>query len=571
MAVPRTFGRSRTVAVAMAATLVLIAVAPVSAVAPLYEPCDVQNAAVSYPGTAGQSANNDLDCYAVAIQGPDNTTPDYTPENPWAVRPLLSVGDQVPRTRNNAQSYQMVGIPDGLGIDKVRGNEAIIYMNHEFATAPFGGSGGLALTQAVIGEPQNRGAFVSTWVVDKDGRIASGDYAYDWVYTEDSSDGPIALVGNATRPFARFCSGTLAGKEFGFDRPIFFTNEEDGVPANTYDERGGLSVAIFDQEAHTLPKLGHMPKENTVPAPKTGNQTVLFALEDGGFNADGAPNSQLYMWVGDKQPRGSVLARNGLLNGTLYVFVADSDNVLPATYRTEADFLSGSISGRWHPLSDQTAGNQATLEAEAQAAQAFGFVRVEDGAFDPKDPSRFFFATTGDAAAASYNLLGRLYELAFDPKNPTADTTLTIRQNAQVEIAAGRDTALSPDNLDVADGVLMVNEDGTGASRPVMGGTIAVPGGRNRDGSIWRFNTSNFDDRSRIVELDPPSEDGVAVGPGVWETSGIAFAEDVFGHDSWIFDVQAHPPTTAPGIATLEDGQLLVLYRPGDDDDGEDD
>jgi hypothetical protein len=50
----------------------------------------------------------------------------------------------------------------------------------------------------------------------------------------------------------------------------------------------------------------------------------------------------------------------------------------------------------------------------------------------------------------------------------------------------------------------------------------------------------------------------VAVGPGVWETSGIISAP-FLGEDVWIFDVQAHSPTGAPLGGTVEDGQLLVL------------
>ena len=58
------------------------------------------------------------------------------------------------------------------------------------------------------------------------------------------------------------------------------------------------------------------------------------------------------------------------------------------------------------------------------------------------------------------------------------------------------------------------------------------------------------------------------VGPGVWETSGIIDATELYGDDTWLFDVQAHPPTTAPKPNTVEDGQLLMLIGP--DDNGRD-
>ena len=50
------------------------------------------------------------------------------------------------------------------------------------------------------------------------------------------------------------------------------------------------------------------------------------------------------------------------------------------------------------------------------------------------------------------------------------------------------------------------------------------------------------------------------VGPGIWETSGIIDGATLFGDNSWIFDVQAHPPTQAPNPASqVEDGQLLLM------------
>ena len=33
----------------------------------------------------------------------------------YQIRPILSVGDQVPETSDPSKRYQMVGIPDGLG------------------------------------------------------------------------------------------------------------------------------------------------------------------------------------------------------------------------------------------------------------------------------------------------------------------------------------------------------------------------------------------------------------------------------------------------------------------------
>lgn len=126
-------------------------------------------------------------------------------------------------------------------------------------------------------------------------------------------------------------------------------------------------------------------------------------------------------------------------------------------------------------------------------------------------------------------------------------------------IAAGGDTAISPDNLDVSNRYLMVQEDGTTESRAIMAQ-------KGRNGSIWRFDLaggSGIDEASgtRVVTLTPPGRDGVPVGPGVWETSGIIDTQGLFGAGSWLFDVQAHPPTAAPSGGTVEDGQLLLLRR----------
>jgi hypothetical protein len=134
-------------------------------------------------------------------------------------------------------------------------------------------------------------------------------------------------------------------------------------------------------------------------------------------------------------------------------------------------------------------------------------------------------------------------------------------------VAAGGDIAISPDNLDVSRRYLMINEDGTTESRAVMAA-------KGRDGSIWRFDLAKGpvgavgvdpSTATRVAQLDPPGRDGIPVGPGVWETSGIIDTSALFGADTWLSDVQAHPPTTPPGgpTVTVEDGQLFLLRPSG--------
>jgi hypothetical protein len=151
-----------------------------------------------------------------------------------------------------------------------------------------------------------------------------------------------------------------------------------------------------------------------------------------------------------------------------------------------------------------------------------------------------------------------LYSLRLNPGNPTQPSSLALVYDANDVIAAGGDIALSPDNIDTSHDYLMINEDGTGASRPVMAS-------KGRDGSIWRFDITvgsvgvDAATATRVVELDPPGRDGVAVNPGIWETSGIIDASELFGVDWWLSDVQAHPPTAAPAAGTVEDGQLFLM------------
>jgi hypothetical protein len=464
----------------------------------------------------------------------------------YETKALLSVGDRVPLTSDPSKQFQMVGIPDGLGAHRNGDGTSTVYMNHELRNT--------AQTETIVGAPLAKGAQVSRLTIDRTGKVLSAEPAYTTVYQENTLVGPAATVANTTRPFSRFCSGSLAGTREGFDRNIYFANEEDG-PAASFDGRGGQAVAIFDGEAHALPKLGRFAWENTLVQTRHDDLTVIMGMEDGPSALDPAvENSQLYLYVGvqDRSKGASVLRRNGLDNGTLYVAVPTN-----ASLTGEDDFTAGDVAIRWVAIPNAGDMDAARLEAASDAVGALRFARPEDGAFNKRNRHEFLFVTTGGAAGA--NVLGRLYSLALDRKNPIAPATLSVVSNADTIIAAGGDTAISPDNIDVSDKYLMINEDGTGDTRPVMAA-------KGRDGSIWRFDIDRHgvdpDSAVRVAELNPPGRDGIAVGPGVWETSGIIDAKGIIsGKDTWLFDVQAHGPTTAPAPNTVEDGQLLMMVR----------
>jgi hypothetical protein len=503
------------------------------------------------------------------------------PGSGWETRPLVSSGDVVPETGGAGLQHRMVGIPDGLGIDRPRRpgmrGTVRVWMAHEFAQN--------VVTQPRVGRPAHRGAFADQWYLDRDGRVLSARRAYDHVYQDGTYVGPTPDVSNDTRAFSRWCSAFLAGPAEGFDRPVFFTNEETqprSTPGGTetFSPLGSQTVAIFDDEAHALSRLGHFPRENAVVMRGTGRRTVILATEDGPRTLD----SQLYMYVGikDRTSR-DPLRRNGLDNGRLYVFASDDAR------DDENQLLQGDrVRGHWEEVENAAQLSDVETEAHVDAKGAFGFVRLEDGAFRRDRSDEFWFTATGDQgrrdeADPRTNELGRLYRLRVSARDPLAGGTLTQVYNAD-QYPVQQDRLLSPDNVDVTRRYIAINEDGHagGSIADRQSGADRTTGSRDdmdrlgRDGSIWIVPLATAGDpatHERVVELVGRSEGGRDGRPtvdehgnraGVWETSGIVRAR-FFGRDAFLYDVQAHPQPTAPPDGrevTGEDGQLMLL-RPG--------
>ena len=257
----------------------------------------------------------------------------------YQIKALFSADDKVPLLGGApGQQYRMVGIPDGLGAHPNADGTSTLFMNHEL--------GFTALSEPVVGGPKNRGAIVSQWILDDDGDPVAGRRAYDQIFAENTLLGPAPVVGNEAqmpRQLARFCSGFLAGPANGFDRWIYLTNEESGG-AEQLRRHGAANRSPSSTASSTrCPSWAALNKENTVVQPDQGTRTVIFPTEDGPATLD----NQLYMYVGnkDRSANATVLARNGLDNGTLYVFRS-----LDPARNSERTFTSGSVTGEWVPI-----------------------------------------------------------------------------------------------------------------------------------------------------------------------------------------------------------------------------
>jgi hypothetical protein len=298
--------------------------------------------------------------------------------------------------------------------------------------------------------------------------------------------------------------------------------------------------------------MGRAKWENVVVMPFTGRRTVVLLLEDGPEDGDGL-HSQLYLYLGEKQPGAAdPLVANGLVGGQLYVFASrDAARNSEATFNAKGH----SVRGRWMPIDGRL--DDQPFDAAAKAAGGFNFVRIEDGAADPRDRGVFYFATTGERVTA--NTLGRIYRLRIDPRRPEDGATLTLLLDHD-------DGIVCPDNLDVnRHGELAIQEDPGFDLRQID---------LQRDSSIWIYHIRKHRLR-RVAEIDrdparahalalDPSNESVAKDdvPGGWETSGILDMESSLGRGAWLMTVQAHSLRVAPTAETVQGGQLLLMVVP---------
>jgi len=458
------------------------------------------------------------------------------------IRPLISVGDKV-------GAYTFESIPDGIAVEKVNGNRANLYVNHETSLVPF-----------PVGFSDFTNSILSKIVVDtKSQNILSGSYV-------------IPSEAN----FQRFCSNFLATKEHGFGRPIVLTSEEatdrvnrtgSAFPARPGSEQAGVVVA-YDVRNNTYKavySMGRHNHENAVAIP--GYKVSVILSGDDTFSA---PASQMYMYL--------THGATGVMNdsGALYGFKSDDPTV------NDYGDLSGSksVSGAFVRVPVAIAlGEQDGLEKWSNDNGIFQFIRVEDIAYDRNTPNVVYFADTGEPRAlpdATTTRLrrgpsgtkgpypnGRIFKMVLDKKNMLRVTSLSILIDGDSKGAASAgDLSLihNPDNVETTKQALLFQED------PGSQNQYAASDSNGTNARTWRYDlkTGKLD----VVATANQAALDQTTAKGNWEGSGIVDASAVFGKGWFYTNVQAHSvliqQEKRDGITyKREAGQLLLIKIPG--------
>ncbi len=472
---------------------------------------------------------------AFAATGPSSSaTPYLTPVEPGVeFTSILTTGDTVALrqvwSRAPAQTYRMAGIPDGLGAWDNDDGTFTVVMNHEL-----GSSVGVARAHG------GKGAFVSRWQIRKsDLKVLNGQDLIERVKLWDGSQ----FVETPGAVFNRFCSADLAPSKALFNRKsgkgyhggrIFFSGEETS---------GGRPFAHIasGREAGTsyqIPGLGNAAWENLVASPFEQDTTVLMGMDDGSLNA-----SKLFAYVGTKQKKGSALEQAGLAGGTRYEMSIDG-------FTTESPAINAIPNGYSGRFSMVTSGGT-------------GLNRVEDGAWDTKNPNRFYFVTTANITGNS-----RLWRATFDDiSNPAAGGNVEVLVDGAVTGQKMMDNI----TVDGSGAVYMQEDVGNNAH-------IGKVWKYGRDGSLTLIAQHDADrfiagasadidgtdakqsdeESSGIVEITQLLTDDDKVG-----TAGAAW--DVRNYRYFLMDVQAHYTSvngTPLDAELVEGGQLLMMQVP---------
>ncbi|HSL76742.1 MAG TPA: hypothetical protein VK867_07350 [Candidatus Limnocylindrales bacterium] len=511
---------------------------------------------------------------------------------------LITVGEVV-------GDYRFEAIPDGIAVRRGAGSTVEVFVNHETSRVAFPYVAAGPTPSNSLNDFDN--SQLSRLVLSRhDGAVLDAELAI----TSDDR-------------FHRFCSNFLATREHGFSRDILFTNEEatdfvyragqgpewtQPIAAGTPNaEQAGVVVAFDPATGDHRPiyGMGRLNHENSVAIP--GFDEILVLTGDDTFTTNPA-QSQVYGYFAE--------SADAVWNdqGALWGFRAKDWR----TYNDYYDFTPGagtSIEGEFVRIpADAAKGDQTALERASDAAGVFEFVRVEDMAYDRRDPNIVYIADSGranvangtgvtydasgqriEAVATFASRNGRIWKMVLDPKDPHHVKSLSILIEGDDIALATQDPSASlaaihqPDNLETTRNSLLITEDPSSANQyPVATGNTArvwwyhlsgpKKGTREVAFKVDQSADQGLTDRDPTTQTPPgavPSGFGLG-NAGSWEASGIIDVSRWFGSGWFLIDVQAHtlwvdvapgPDVVAPAgpdwTYKREGGQLLLVRIPG--------
>ncbi|MEI6029919.1 MAG: SdiA-regulated domain-containing protein [Synechococcaceae cyanobacterium ELA739] len=451
-----------------------------------------------------------------------------------AIKSLLTVGDSI-------GGYTMAGIPDGLGAFDNGDGTFTLLMNQEIGN-----------TLGAVRAHGGKGAFVSSWVIKKsDLSVVSGSdliqnvFGWDATLQQSSSIANNAANSNGIS-FNRMCSADLApvsafynaatGK--GSQARLFLNGEEGGATgyalanvASGSSKGNSYVLGKFNPSTNGSGLTAVGGWENLLANWYAQDKTVVIGDNDGGT---GVLNNALAVYVGTKTTTGTEADKAGLTNGVLKFVsvVGNAAEIIDATTRATGI----------------TNGTRFSLSSTASTT----FSRPEDGAWDPLDPTKYYFVTTDRLDQASDGLgtqIGqtRLWRLTFDDiTNPDAGGKIDLLVDGDV-VNGKKVNMFDNITIDKFGHILLLEDVGNAA----------------HNGKIWQYDIAT-DSLKQLAQHDPARFGDVGVAATSpfnqdEETSGIIDLQDILGPGSFAFVDQAHNPTDP---ITVEGGQLMLMFNP---------
>lgn len=475
----------------------------------------------------------------------------------WDITPLLTIGERV-------GAYLAPGAMGGSVAFSLNSTTVRVLVNHQLDAdegKAYTLGNNLSLT----------GSRISYFDIDDEShRLKDAGIAIDRIVNRTGSPVTVRNVDNRdTGPLRNLGSASLVARnELSFVDNIYFTGE-------AVDGGQLFALDVDEGDLYAVPSVGRASFEN-VAFIETGTATSI-----GMVISDGRPGASLRLYIGQRNAVGdnSFLDRNGLAQGTVYVWKSRNGNVSPEQYNGTGEFRQGSFEevaifdaskASTEGYDAQGYASQATQDALASAAGAFQFSGLRDVATNPRNLRQIVIASAGNGGEYRSDDWGTVYSMDIAANTLSANARIIYSgdDGGKGQFPGGGDFGLrSPDSIEWAgDGLVYVQEDRATVNE-VFGRASA------REASVWQLNPQT----GQLVRIAEINRTYVPVGTvdtapddlGNWETAGVLDVTSLFGTRTTMLlvHVQAHSMegdllggSNVKG-ELVEGGQMVLLRK----------